>query len=41
MLKVFDTLKRLENVDAPTVLITGESGTGKDLVAQALSLIHI
>ncbi len=36
MQKVFDMLKRLESVDAPTVLITGESGTGKDLVAQAI-----
>ena len=36
MLKVFETLKRLEHVDAPTVLISGESGTGKDLVAQAI-----
>jgi two-component system response regulator AtoC len=36
MKKVFETLKRLESVDAPTVLISGESGTGKDLVAQAI-----
>ncbi|MDP2341870.1 MAG: sigma-54 dependent transcriptional regulator [Deltaproteobacteria bacterium] len=36
MQKVFETLTRLESVDAPTVLITGESGTGKDLVAQAI-----
>jgi two-component system, NtrC family, response regulator AtoC len=36
MQRVFETLKRLENVDAPTVLISGESGTGKDLVAQAI-----
>jgi DNA-binding NtrC family response regulator len=36
MQKVFDTLTRLESVDGPTVLITGESGTGKDLVAQAI-----
>ncbi len=34
--RVFDTLERLEKVDAPTVLITGESGTGKDLIAQAI-----
>jgi len=34
--RVFDTLERLEHVDAPTVLITGESGTGKDLIAQAI-----
>ncbi len=36
MLKVFDVLERLEKVDAPTVLVQGESGTGKDLVAQTL-----
>ena len=36
MQKVFETLRRLEDVDAPTVLLTGESGTGKDLVAQAI-----
>lgn len=36
MHKVFDTLQRLEHVDGPTVLVTGESGTGKDLVAQAI-----
>ncbi|MCP4499531.1 MAG: sigma-54-dependent Fis family transcriptional regulator [Deltaproteobacteria bacterium] len=36
MNRVFDTLTRLEGVDAPTVLISGESGTGKDLVAQAI-----
>jgi two-component system NtrC family response regulator len=36
MLAVFETLRRLEGVDAPTVLITGESGTGKELVAQAI-----
>jgi two-component system response regulator AtoC len=36
MEKVFETLSRLEQVDSPTVLITGESGTGKDLVAQAI-----
>jgi len=34
--KLFDTLRRLESVDAPTVLILGESGTGKDLVARAI-----
>ena len=33
---LFDVLKRLENVDAPTVLITGESGTGKDVLARAI-----
>ncbi len=36
MQKVFETLTRLETIDAPTVLVTGESGTGKDLVAQAI-----
>ncbi len=36
MQRVFDTLRRLEDIDAPTVLLTGESGTGKDLVAQAI-----
>lgn len=34
--RIFDTLERLEKVDAPTVLIQGESGTGKDLIAQAI-----
>jgi len=33
---VFDTLRKLEHVDAPAVLITGESGAGKGLVAQAI-----
>ncbi|MCB9727683.1 MAG: sigma-54-dependent Fis family transcriptional regulator [Deltaproteobacteria bacterium] len=33
---VFDVLSRLEDVDAPTVLVQGESGTGKDLVAQTI-----
>ncbi|MEO0605108.1 MAG: sigma-54 dependent transcriptional regulator, partial [Myxococcota bacterium] len=33
---LFDVLRRLETVDAPTVLITGESGTGKDVVARTL-----
>jgi len=36
MQSVFEMLRRLEGVDAPTVLILGESGTGKQLVAQAL-----
>ena len=36
MERVFDILKKLEAVDAPTVLVMGESGTGKDLVAQAI-----
>lgn len=33
---VFSTLQRLEKVDAPTVLIQGESGTGKDVLARAI-----
>ncbi len=33
---VFSTLRLLEHVDTPSVVITGESGTGKDLVAQAI-----
>ncbi len=36
MERLFETLGRLERVDAPTVLITGESGTGKDLIANAI-----
>ncbi|MES2642780.1 MAG: sigma-54 dependent transcriptional regulator [Myxococcota bacterium] len=36
MKRMFDTLRRLERVDAPTVLVQGESGTGKDLVARAI-----
>jgi two-component system, NtrC family, response regulator AtoC len=36
MHRLFDTLKRLERIDAPTVLIQGESGCGKDLVARAI-----
>ena len=31
---VFSTLRRLERIDAPTVLILGESGTGKDVIAR-------
>jgi two-component system response regulator AtoC len=33
---MFETLRRLETVDAPTVLVLGESGTGKDVVARAI-----
>ncbi len=33
---LFATLERLEQVDAPTVLITGESGTGKDVIARMI-----
>ena len=36
MARVFDLLRRLEDADAPTVLVLGESGTGKDLVARAI-----
>ncbi|NOY28301.1 MAG: sigma-54-dependent Fis family transcriptional regulator [Oligoflexia bacterium] len=36
MQRMFESLSRLEDIDAPTVLITGESGTGKDLVANAI-----
>lgn len=36
MLQIFETLQRLEDVDIPSVLITGESGTGKDLIARAV-----
>ena len=36
MQKLFETLRRIEKIDAPTVLIQGESGTGKDLVARAI-----
>jgi len=36
MHRLFETLRRLEPVDAPTVLIQGESGTGKDLVARMI-----
>jgi two-component system NtrC family response regulator len=36
MLQIFETLRRLEDVDTPSVLITGESGTGKDLIASAI-----
>jgi DNA-binding NtrC family response regulator len=36
MRRVFDVLARLEDVASPTVLITGETGTGKDVVARAI-----
>jgi len=34
--RLVETLRRLETVDAPTVLLIGESGTGKDLIAHAI-----
>ncbi len=36
MRRLFGSLQRLEDIDAPTVLIMGESGSGKDLVANAI-----
>jgi len=33
---LFDAMHKLENIDAPAVLVTGESGAGKGLVAQAI-----
>ncbi len=36
MRAVYSVLARLERIDTPTVLITGESGTGKDVVARAI-----
>ena len=36
MQRVHETLGRLASVDTPNVLITGESGTGKDVVARAI-----
>jgi DNA-binding NtrC family response regulator len=36
MQRLFHTLRRLERIDTPTVLIVGESGTGKDLIARAI-----
>jgi two-component system response regulator AtoC len=36
MQRLFDSMRRLADVEAPTVLLTGESGTGKDLFAHAI-----
>ncbi|MBI4574791.1 MAG: sigma-54-dependent Fis family transcriptional regulator [Planctomycetes bacterium] len=36
MLQVFDLVERIAQSDATTVLVQGESGTGKDLVAKAI-----
>ncbi|MFT5686167.1 MAG: two-component system response regulator AtoC [Myxococcota bacterium] len=36
MQKMFHTLQRLEEIDTPMVLVIGESGTGKDLIAHAI-----
>jgi two-component system, NtrC family, response regulator AtoC len=36
MKRLFELLRRLEDVEAPTVLLRGESGTGKDLIAHAI-----
>jgi len=36
MQRLFEALRRLSDVEAPTVLLTGESGTGKDLFAHAI-----
>jgi two-component system, NtrC family, response regulator AtoC len=36
LVPMFETLRRLEEVDPPTILILGGSGTGKDLLARAI-----
>ncbi len=36
MQRLFHTLRRLEQVQAPTVLVVGESGVGKDIIAHAI-----
>jgi DNA-binding NtrC family response regulator len=36
MQRIYATLDRLSGLETPTVLITGESGTGKDLVARSI-----
>ncbi len=36
MRRLYDMLRRLEQIDTPTVLVQGESGTGKELIARAI-----
>ncbi len=36
MQRLFHTLRRLQRVQAPTVLVVGESGVGKDIIAHAI-----
>ena len=36
MMRVFDTIEKLRTVSLPNVLLHGESGTGKDLIARAI-----
>lgn len=36
MQRIHTTLERLATIDTPAVLLTGESGTGKDVVARAI-----
>ncbi len=36
MQAVFETMRKLEGIETPTVLVHGESGSGKELVAQAI-----
>jgi len=39
MLRVHEILQKLADIDTPSILLTGESGTGKDLVAQAIHAV--